>query len=148
METQITETDIRQLKKENRDKVKEARKDNRQEKKDAKDIGIVQNTATKHGIDLTNPPAYPLTDTYKETLKNDLSNLVKQEDRDKLSSFVGSIPNPNFVEQPTIDLEEEKRKARIQRKAKWADALYAFGEGVQGKVANPDNFVNFGPLIL
>ena len=54
------------------------------------------------------------------------------------SKYAASIPNPNYVTPPTLNADKEKRTARLQRAAKWADALAIFGAGIGGRTINPD----------
>jgi hypothetical protein len=118
------------------------RRANRNTIGNAKDTNIVVNSANKYGIDLNNPPTTPITDNYKNQIANDLSAQVSKESTDKFLKYADSHPNPNFLNQPVINPDEEKKNARRERNAKWADALYAFGEGLQGKTANPDTFAS------
>lgn len=147
-------TDIPTLKEENSNLVKDISSDkystpqqiamqrrmNRKAVRDAKDTNMVVGSANDKGIDLNKPYSLPVTDSYRKKLVDELGNHVSEQTKPKLSTFVSSIPNPNYIEPPKINVDEEKRKARIQRAAKWADALYAFGEGMQHRTANPDNF--------
>jgi hypothetical protein len=111
---------------------------NRQSVRDAKDTNIVANTANKIGVDLNKPYAYPLTDTDKTAMADKISALVPQENRESLAKYAASIPNPNYVTPPTLNADKEKRTARLQRAAKWADALAIFGAGIGGRTINPD----------
>ena len=147
-------TDIPSLKEENKALVKDIRSDkystpqqiamqrrmNRESVRDARDTNMVVSDANDRGIDLNKPYSFPVTDSYRKKLVDELGNHVSETIRPKLSTFVSSIPNPNYVEPPKINVDEEKRKARIQRAARWADALYAFGEGMQHRTADPNNF--------
>lgn len=136
-------TDVDALKKRNReitDSIKNSAKDLRQQRRinraniaDAKDANIVSNSAEKQGIDINTPYSYPVTDEYGKKLVDTLANHVTPEDKPKLSTFISSIPNPNYIEPPKIDIEREKKQARLQRAAKWADALAIFGAGMNGR---------------
>lgn len=133
--------DLETLKKKNReitDSLRQQRRINRANIADAKVNNIVSGAADKQGIDINTPYSYPVTDDFGKNLVDTLANHVSEEDKPKLSTFISSIPSPNYIAPPTINIDEEKAKAKLQRKVRWADALYAFGEGMQGKTANKD----------
>jgi hypothetical protein len=133
--------DVEALKKKNKaitDSLRQQRRINRANIADAKVTNIVSGAADKQGIDVNTPYSYPVTDDFGKNLVDTLANHVSEEDKPKLSTFISSIPSPNYIAPPTINIDEEKAKAKLQRKVRWADALYAFGEGMQGKTANKD----------
>ena len=153
----IVYTDIDQLKKNNRQKIKditnqperigtvipsndlrEQQKLNRESVSNARDTNIVSSAADKMGIDLSKPYAYPLTDEFKEKLIKSVEPMVAADDLNKTVNFVRSIPDPNYVAPPTINTDYEKAQARRERKMRWADAFNIMGQSLQGKDINTE----------
>ena len=118
------------------------RKMNRRDVASARDTNLVVDSANRSGVNLNEDYSYPVTEDKKKSIAEGLSASVKGENMDAFLKYAGTHPNPNYVTPPTINIEEEKRKARRVRAAKWADALYAFGEGIQGRTANKDNMAS------
>ena len=123
----------------NSPELRQQRRINRASVVAAKENNIVSSAANAQGVDVNTPYTYPVTEGYGKKLVDTLSNHLPEEDRPKLSTFIESIPNPNYVSQTAISPEDERAKAKLQRKVRWADALYAFGEGMQGRTANKEN---------
>jgi hypothetical protein len=146
--------DIPTLKKENSNLIKDIRSDknstlsgiamqrkiNRGNVASARDTNLVVDSANRAGVNLNQDYGYPVTDDKKKSIAEGLSPMVN--DVDTFMKYAGTHPDPNFVTPPTINTEEEKRKARRERAAKWADALYAFGEGLQGRTADKNNMAS------
>ena len=146
--------DIPTLKKENSNLVKDIRSDknstlseiamqrkmNRGNVASARDTNLVVDSANRAGVNLNQDYGYPVTDDKRKSIAEGLSPMVN--DVDTFMKYAGTHPDPNFVTPPTLNTEEEKRKARRERAAKWADALYAFGEGVQGRTADKNNMAS------
>ena len=146
--------DIPTLKKENSNLVKDIRSDenstlseiamqrkmNRGNVASARDTNLVVDAANRAGVNLNQDYGYPVTDDKRKSIAEGLSPMVN--DVDNFMKYAGTHPDPNFVTPPTLNIEEEKRKARRERAAKWADALYAFGEGVQGRTADKNNMAS------
>ena len=119
------------------------RKMNRRDVASARDTNLVVDSANRSGVNLNEDYNYPVTDPERQRIAKDISTLVTDEkNKNAFLTYAGTYPNPNYVTPPTINIEEEKRKARRERAAKWADALYAFGEGIQGRTANKDNMAS------
>ena len=118
------------------------RKMNRRDVASARDTNLVVDSANRSRVNLNEDYSYPVTEDKKKSIAEGLSASVKGENMDAFLKYAGTHPNPNYVTPPTINIEEEKRKARRERAAKWADALYAFGEGIQGRTANKDNMAS------
>lgn len=118
------------------------RKMNRRDVASARDTNLVVDSANRSEVNLNEDYSYPVTEDKKKSIAEGLSASVKGENMDAYLKYAGTYPNPNYVTPPTINIEEEKRKARRERAAKWADALYAFGEGIQGRTANKDNMAS------
>lgn len=119
------------------------RKMNRRDVASARDTNLVVDSANRLGVNLNEDYSYPVTDPERQRIAKDISTLVADEKNENaFLTYAGTHPNPNYVTPPTINVEEEKRKARRERAAKWADALYAFGEGMQGRTANKDNMAS------
>jgi len=146
--------DIPTLKKENSNLIKDIRSDenstlseiamqrkmNRGNVASARDTNLVVDSANRAGVNLNQDYGYPVTDDKRKSIAEGLSPMVN--DVDNFMKYAGTHPDPNFVTPPTLNIEEEKRKARRERAAKWADALYAFGEGVQGRTADKNNMAS------
>jgi len=118
------------------------RKMNRRDVASARDTNLVVDSANRSGVNLNEDYSYPVTEDKNKSIAEGLSASVKGENMDAYLKYAGTHPDPNFVTPPTINIEEEKRKARRERAAKWADALYAFGEGVQGRTADKNNMAS------
>ena len=118
------------------------RKMNRRDVASARDTNLVVDSANRSGVNLNEDYSYPVTEDKKKSIAEGLSASVKGENMDAFLKYAGTHPNPNYITPPTLNIEEEKRKARRERAAKWADALYAFGEGMQGRTANKDNMAS------
>ena len=118
------------------------RKMNRRDVASARDTNLVVDSANRSGVNLNEDYSYPVTKDKKKSIAKDLSAFVKGENMDAFLTYAGTHPDPNYVTPPTLNIEEEKRKARRERAAKWADALYAFGEGMQGRTANKENMAS------
>ena len=119
------------------------RKMNRRDVASARDTNLVVDSANRSGVNLNEDYSYPVTDQERQRIAKDISTLVTDEkNKNAFLTYAGTHPNPNYVTPPTLNIEEEKRKARRERAAKWADALYAFGEGMQGRTANKENMAS------
>ena len=116
------------------------RKMNRRDVASARDTNLVVDSANRAEVNLNQDYGYPVTDDKRKSIAEGLSPMVN--DVDTFMKYAGTHPDPNFVTPPTLNIEEEKRKARRERAAKWADALYAFGEGIQGRTADKNNMAS------
>ena len=120
------------------DPIKLSRKD-RMAQQDKDNLRI---EAGKRNIDLDNLGKEELTDDYKTRIHDATTTAAGKDLADKHFGFMNLLTPPPNVPVPTLDqkalLESEKR----QRRARFSDALTAFGEGLQGKTANPENFAS------
>ncbi|WP_163322989.1 hypothetical protein [Draconibacterium mangrovi] len=116
--------------------------DSRREiRRNHKDYEQLTSEARSQGLDLNNVLKQPLNAKTKKDLSisadkiysEDLATSVKG-----LSEAFGEAPQEPL---PDIDYKDLQESARKQRRARWADALYAFGEGLQGRTANPNAMV-------
>lgn len=119
-----------------RSDIRSERKNTRAAVKDQRNENVVVDSANQQGIDLNKKPEIPhkaMSENYKRNLYREASNLVDDEDKQKLVSFIKSTPGANYKDAPNIDVDAEKRKARAQRIAAVGGAISGFGKGLQGK---------------
>jgi hypothetical protein len=116
--------------------------DSRREiKRKHKDYDQLTGEALNQGLDLDKVLKQPLNEKTKRDLKisadkiysEDLATSIKG-----ISEAIGEAPQEPL---PVINYKDLQESARKQRRAGWADALYAFGEGLQGRTANPNAMV-------
>jgi len=117
---------------------KERRTARREEK--AKDL--IKRESAERGIDFDSLNKYtnqPTTEEEKKAITDKILAGVKDTGIKESIESLGESVLPPTVEE---NADPEKLKAALiesakrQRSARWADALYAFGEGLQGKTAN------------
>jgi len=118
----------------------EPKESDRQYEKKVGDYKNVVLMMKEKGIDPDNP--IEATETNKTNLIDAVKGAYSKDVANKLDSISKAYSPPPSVAVPKIDqkalMDLEKRKRRV----KWADALYAFGEGLQGRTANPENFAS------
>lgn len=112
----------------------------RQYGKKVQDYKTVVSEAKAKGIDLNNQEGVPLLESDKNRIIENASKLAPKELVADVVNRINTYAKPEFKDVPELDQKRLMAQERKQRRSRWADALYAFGEGLQGKTANPENF--------
>jgi hypothetical protein len=110
----------------------------RQERRDKKATNMVQSDASRYGIDLKSISKRPLTDTDKKDFEESVKKMASKDIVESVTGYIDSYGKAPQEKEPELNQKELERLAKQQRKARWGDALYAFGEGLQGRTANPE----------
>lgn len=105
-----------------------------------KDYKTIVSEAKSKGIDLDNQEGMPLLDSDKERIIQNVSKLAPKELITNAVNRINTYAQPELKKVPELDQKRLMDQERKIRRARWADALYAFGEGLQGRVANPETF--------
>jgi len=110
--------------------------------KEKKDRAMVDRDAAASGvtIDWKKYTHQPITPETKTDIEGAVRNMAAGDLARNVKGFSDLYGKPPQQELPKLDTKQLQEDARRQRKARWADALVAFGEGLQGKVANPEMF--------
>lgn len=106
------------------------------------DYKAVVSSARAKGIDLNNQEGVPLLDSDKERIIQNASKLAPKELVTDVVNRINTYAQPEFKKVPELDQKRLMEQERKARKARWGDALYAFGEGLQGKTANPELYAS------
>ena len=104
------------------------------------DYDTVNSYAKAKGIDINQQQGVPLLDKDKEAF---IEKVQKAAPVQRVNEAIGRInfyAKPDLEKVPALDQKVLLERERQKRKARWEDALYAFGEGLQGRVANPETF--------
>jgi len=125
-----------------------ARRDERQQKRYDNAVGMVERDAAKYGIDLNDIKDKlnrPMTDEERESILKGITDRIEDPKvKESVATFGRTFMPPRMEE--NVDLNKQKKSlidsARRQRNLRWADALYAFGEGLQGKTADRNAFAS------
>lgn len=105
-----------------------------------KDYKTIVSEAKSKGIDLNDQEGVPLLDSDKERIIQNVSKLAPKELITNAVNRINTYAQPELKKVPELDQKRLMDQERRIRRARWADALYAFGEGLQGRVANPETF--------
>lgn len=125
-------------------------KEKRLEKKDIKqqekvaneqmkdfDLGQgIKSEAKSYGIDLKNQESGPLTAQRKKEIDSAISEGLSDNVKSELEKFQKVTQPPDIKGPNKLDEEQLKALYKKQKKARWWDALYALGEGLQGRTAD------------
>ena len=114
----------------------------RQYSKKVGDYKTIQREAASRGINLDDIGEMPLLDSDKGKITDAVKSLYPKEIAEGISNLSKAYAAPQNEERNKLDQKALMDSARRERRARWADALYAFGEGLQGKTANPENFAS------
>lgn len=106
------------------------------------DYKTVVSEAKSKGIDLNNQEGVPLLDSDKERIIQNASRLAPKELVSDVVNRINTYARPEFEKVPEIDQKVLLARQRQARRARLYDALYAFGEGLQGNTANPELFAS------
>jgi len=102
---------------------------------------IVEAAGSK-GVDLNNMNQMPLMDSDKDKITEAVKGMYPKEFAQGIQNLSNSITAPKNEERNKIDQKALMDLEKKKRRAKFADALYAFGEGLQGRTADQNNFVS------
>lgn len=105
-----------------------------------KDYQTVVSEAKSKGIDYYFQEGIPLLNNDKRELLEKMQPYAKSLSVQNLSDRISAYTQPELKKVPELDIKRAMDQERKIRRARWADALYAFGEGLQGKTANPEAF--------
>ena len=105
-----------------------------------KDYKTVVSEAKSKGIDYDFQEGIPLLDNDKRELLEKMQPYAKSLSVQNLSDRISAYTQPELKKVPELDIKRAMDQERKIRRARWADALYAFGEGLQGRTANPETF--------
>lgn len=132
--------DIASAKKEGADRseIKDIRKQAREDIRTARAEKIVGEQAGRYGIDLDNLTKKPLDTNAKSAITEGARKAYGEEFAKGIEGFSEMYAPPSAEQAPTIDKDRLIESARKQRKARWLDALQAFGTGLQGRVMAPE----------
>lgn len=114
----------------------------RQYAKKVGDYNRVVELAKEKGVDLDNIGEMPLMDSDKGKITDAVKSAYGRELATGIQGISDSITAPKNEERNKIDVKALMALEKKKRRGAWSDALYAFGEGLQGKTANQDNFVS------
>ena len=105
-----------------------------------KDYKTVVSEAKSKGIDYNFQEGIPLLDNDKRELLEKMQPYAKSLSVQNLSDRISAYTQPELKKVPELDIKRAMDRERKIRRARWADAFYAFGEGLQGRTANPEAF--------
>lgn len=107
-----------------------------------KDYSNVVDEAAQRGIDLDKLSEMPLMDSDKNQITDAVRRMYPRELAQGISSIAEAYAAPQNEARNAIDTKRMMNLEKRKRRARVADAFYAFGEGLQGKTANSDNFAS------
>ncbi|MCK5614715.1 hypothetical protein KAR91_73315 [Candidatus Pacearchaeota archaeon] len=119
------------------EKIIPTKKDERQARREQRVSEMVSTQASRYGLDLANLPKAPLTEDAKKRITEGVSQSTADDFTSEIEGFAKAYSKPSMITTPELSEEQLKQSARKQRKARWLDALYGFGEGLQGRTADP-----------
>lgn len=114
----------------------------RQLAKKVGDYKRVVQMAGEKGVDMDSFGEMPLMDSDKGKITDAVKSAYGRELATGIQGISDSITAPKNEERNNLDVKALMALEKQKRRSKWSDALYAFGEGLQGKTANQDNFVS------
>jgi hypothetical protein len=115
---------------------------NRQYAKKVGDYKRVVELAKEKGVDLDNIGEMPLMDSDKGKITEAVKSAYGRELATGIQGISDAIQAPSNEERSKLDVKVLMDLERKKRRSRWSDALYAFGEGLQGKTANPEAFAS------
>lgn len=101
---------------------------------------IVQMAGEKN-VDLNDIGRMPLMDSGKQVITDAVKRSYGRDLATKIQSYSDAVKAPQNEERK-LDVKALMALEKTKRRSRWKDALYAFGEGLQGKTANQDAFVS------
>ena len=126
--------------KKDRQEKRAERKDIRDTKKDIKLEEKISSETGKHGIDLDNLPAGPMTEASKQQITQAVTEGATKDVVDSATGFSKAYATPKYLDRPELKEEQLKKEARREKKARIWDAIGAVGRGLQGKEIDTSKF--------
>jgi hypothetical protein len=105
-------------------------------KKNEKLETIIQREAIYYDVDFKSITSGNLSGQYMNELTKSVLNVAPEIIRKDLAEFMKSYDGPELKDPPKYLIDEIYDSVKRSRSARWADALYAFGEGAQGYTAD------------
>ncbi len=103
---------------------------------------VVGREAGRYGVDLQDISKAPLGDDAKRRITEGIKQGASKEIAEDIEGFSKAYSGPSLETPTALDEEALKESAKRQRKARWVDALYGFGEGLRGRTADPRNLMS------
>lgn len=116
------------------------KENDRQYGKKVQDLSNVMALAKSKGVDLNNVGDVPVDDSFKSKITEAVRQSYPKEVASGVASRIDAYAAPKPEATPKIDLKAQMDLEKRKRKVRWADALSAFGEGLQGKTVDTNNF--------
>lgn len=120
-----------------RKEIRDIREQGREDIRAAKAEDIVKKEASAQGIDIDALTKTPIGVGAKERITKDIQAAANKDLVKDIEGYSKAYIDPALEKAPDIDKERLLQSAKRQRRARWADALYSFGEGLQGRTADP-----------
>lgn len=114
----------------------------RQYGKKVGDLRKVYEIAKEKGVDIDNIGTMPLMDADKGKITEAVQGAYGRELAGGIKSISDSITAPVNEERNKLDLKKLMENQKRIRRARLADALQAFGEGLQGRTIDPEQFAS------
>ena len=105
-------------------------------KKTDKLTEIIQREAIYYGVDFKSITSGNLSKQYKNEVTKSVLEVAPEIIKKDLTEFMNSYAGPELKDPPKYLIDEIYDSVKRSRSARWADALYAFGEGAQGYTAD------------
>jgi hypothetical protein len=121
---------------------RQERKMAREEKRDIRAEETVGKEAGRYGIDLGEAVKAPIGEEAKKRITEGIKGIASKEVATDVEGFAKAYTPPALETAPELSEEALKESARRGRRARWADALYAFGAGLRGGTADPRAMVS------
>lgn len=106
------------------------------------DYEDVVTAAGKNGVDLNKVGEMPLMDSDKQKITESVKGMYGKQFANGLQNLSNSITAPQNEEANRINQQALLKEQRRIRRARLGDALTAFGEGLQGKSVDSENFLS------
>jgi len=106
------------------------------------DFKKVQAAFKEKGIDPDNVDKMPLMESDKDKITEAVKGMYGKELANGIQNLSNSITAPKNIERGKLDQKALMESEKRQRRARFADALSAFGDGLQGKTINTEDFLS------
>ena len=110
------------------------KKETKKDRKDMRIENIIRRESGASGIDLENLQKAPLGEESKKRIEQGISKGVSKEIAEEYAGLTDTYTPPPMEDTPVLDKADLKDSVKRQRKARWGDALTAFGTGLQGGI--------------
>lgn len=105
-------------------------------KKKGKLETIIQREAIYYDVDFKSITSGNLSKQYKDNIKERVMKITPDDIKKDISEFINAYEGPELEDAPQYLIDEIYSSVKRERQVAWADAMYAFGEGLQGNTAN------------